>query len=155
MSATLTFDTLGKADSYTYELTVNYRRRNNEDGSLSESTPTKLGDFFTVDELSDHIYKADLHANPGSYSFTVNAKHKTSGWTESITTPNSRYVVPDLQPLIVQNLVVQDGYPDKFVLTWDRDPSVTYEIKYKMEDAQGGDYTLIEPVLSDEGAEPG
>lgn len=155
LSATLTFDTLGKTDSYTYELTVNYRRRNNEDGSLSESTPTKLGDFFTVDELSDHIYKADLHANPGSYSFTVNAKHKTSGWTESITTPNSRYVVPDLQPLIVQNLVVQDGYPDKFVLTWDRDPSVTYEIKYKMEDAQGGDYTLIEPVLADEGAEPG
>ena len=155
LSATLTFDTLGKADSYTYELTVNYRRRNNEDGSLSESTPTKLGDFFTVDELSDHIYKADLHANPGSYSFTVNAKHKTSGWTESITTPNSRYVVPDLQPLIVQNLVVQDGYPDKFVLTWDRDPSVTYEIKYKMEDAQGGDYTLIEPVLADEGADPG
>ena len=155
LSATLTFDTFGKADSYTYELTVNYRRRNNGDGSLSESTPTKLGDFFTVDELSDHIYKADLHANPGSYSFTVNAKHKTSGWTESITTPNSRYVVPDLQPLIVQNLVVQDGYPDKFVLTWDRDPSVTYEIKYKMEDAQGGDYTLIEPVLADEGAEPG
>lgn len=155
LSATLTFDTLGKADSYAYELTVNYRRRNNDDGSLSESTPTKLGDFFTVDELSDHIYKADLHANPGSYSFTVNAKHKTSGWTESITTPNSRYVVPDLQPLIVQNLVVQDGYPDKFVLTWDRDPSVTYEIKYKMEDAQGGDYTLIEPVLADEGAEPG
>ena len=155
LSATLTFDTLGKADSYTYELTVNYRRRNNGDGSLSESTPTKLGDFFTVDELSDHIYKADLHANPGSYSFTVNAKHKTSGWTESITTPNSRYVVPDLQPLIVQNLVVQDGYPDKFVLTWDRDPSVTYEIKYKTEDAQGGDYTLIEPVLADEGAEPG
>ncbi len=155
LSATLTFDTLGKADSYTYELTVNYRRRNNEDGSLSESTPTKLGDFFTVDELSDHIYKADLHANPGSYSFTVNAKHKTSGWTESITTPNSRYVVPDLQPLIVQNLVVQDGYPDKFVLTWDRDPSVTYEIKYKMENAQGGDYTLIEPVLADEGAKPG
>ena len=155
LSATLTFDTLGKADSYTYELTVNYRRRNNDDGSLSESTPTKLGDFFTVDELSDHIYKADLHANPGSYSFTVNAKHKTSGWTESITTPNSRYVVPDLQPLIVQNLVVQDGYPDKFVLTWDRDPSVTYEIKYKMEDAQGGDYTLIEPVWADEGAEPG
>lgn len=155
LSATLTFDTLGKADSYTYELTVNYRRRNNEDSSLSESTPTKLGDFFTVDELSDHIYKADLHANPGSYSFTVNAKHKTSGWTESITTPNSRYVVPDLQPLIVQNLVVQDGYPDKFVLKWDRDPSVTYEIKYKMEDAQEGDYTLIEPVLAGEGAKPG
>lgn len=155
LSATLTFDTLGKADSYTYELTVNYRRRNNEDGSLSESTPTKLGDFFTVDDLSDHIYKADLHANPGSYSFTVNAKHKTSGWAESITTPNSRYVVPDLQPLVVQNLVVQDGYPGKFVLTWDRDPSVTYEIKYKMKDALEEDYTLIESVLADEGAKPG
>lgn len=155
LSATLTFDTLGKADSYTYELTVNYRRRNNEDGSLSESTPTKLGDFFTVDDLSDHIYKADLHANPGSYSFTVNAKHKTSGWAESITTPNSRYVVPDLQPLVVQNLVVQDGYPGKFVLTWDRDPSVTYEIKYKMKDALEEDYTRIESVLADEGAKPG
>ena len=154
LSATLTFDTLGKADSYTYELTVNYRRRNNEVGSLSESTPTKLGDFFTVDELSDHIYKADLHANPGSYSFTVNAKHKTSGWTESITTPNSRYVVPDLQPLIVQNLVVQDGYPGKFVLTWDRDPAITYEIRYKMKDAEGN-FILIEPVLADEGAKPG
>lgn len=150
LSATLTFDTLGKADSYTYELTVNYRRRNNEDGSLSESTPTKLGDFFTVDELSDHIYKADLHANPGSYSFTVNAKHKTSGWTESITTPNSRYVVPDLQPLIVQNLVVQDGYPGKFVLTWDRDPTITYEIQYRSKDSTPpDDYTTAKTVKPD------
>ena len=150
LSATLTFDTLGKADSYTYELTVNYRRRNNEDGSLSESTPTKLGDFFTVDELSDHIYKADLHANPGSYSFTVNAKHKTSGWTESITTPNSRYVVPDLQPLIVQNLVVQDGYPGKFVLTWDRDPTITYEIQYRSKDSTSpDDYKTAKTVKPD------
>lgn len=154
LSATLTFDTLGKADSYTYELTVNYRRKSTQEGSLSENTPTKLGNFSSIGELNDYIYSADLHANPGSYNFTVNAKHKTSGWTESITTPNSRYVVSDLYPLVVQNLVVQDGYPDKFVLTWDRDPAITYEIRYKMKDAEGN-FILIEPVLADEGAEPG
>lgn len=54
----------------------------------------------------------------------------------------------------MQNLVVQDGYPDKFVLTWDRDPAITYEIRYKMKDAEGN-FILIEPVLADEGAEPG
>ena len=96
-----------------------------------------------------------METNPGSYFFSVNVKHGTSGWAETVTTTNSRYVVADLQPLVVQNLTVADGYPDKFILTWDRDPSVTYEIKYKMEDAQGGDYTLIERVLADEGAKPG
>lgn len=155
LSAKLTFDMQGKDSDYSYDLTVNYQRLNDTDGSLGESTPAQTKSFTSLDDLNAFIYEAALETNPGSYFFSVNVKHGTSGWTETVTTTNSRYVVADLQPLIVQNLVVQDGYPDKFVLTWDRDPSVTYEIKYKMEDAQGGDYTLIEPVLADEGAEPG
>ena len=155
LSAKLTFDMQGKDSDYSYDLTVNYQRLNNTNGSLGESTSAQTKSFTSLDDLNAFIYEAALETNPGSYFFSVNVKHGTSGWTETVTTTNSRYVVPDLQPLIVQNLVVQDGYPDKFVLTWDRDPSVTYEIKYKMEDAQGGDYTLIEPVLADEGAEPG
>ena len=155
LSAKLTFDMQGKDSDYSYDLTVNYQRLNNTNGSLGESTSAQTKSFTSLDDLNAFIYEAALETNPGSYFFSVNVKHGTSGWTETVTTTNSRYVVADLQPLIVQNLVVQDGYPDKFVLTWDRDPSVTYEIKYKMEDAQGGDYTLIEPVLADEGAEPG
>lgn len=146
LSAKLTFDMQGKDSDYSYDLTVNYRRLNNTDGSLGESTPAKTESFTSLDDLNAFIYEAALETNPGSYFFSVNVKHRTSGWTETVTTTNSRYVVADLQPLVVQNLTVADGYPDKFILTWDRDPSITYEIKYREKDSTGDEFTLVEAV---------
>lgn len=146
LSAKLTFDMQGKDSDYSYDLTVNYRRLNNTDGSLGESTPAKTESFTSLDDLNAFIYEATLETNPGSYFFSVNVKHGTSGWTETVTTTNSRYVVADLQPLVVQNLTVADGYPDKFILTWDRDPSITYEIKYREKDSAGDEFTLVEAV---------
>lgn len=146
LSAKLTFDMQGKDSDYSYDLTVNYQRLNNTNGSLGESTSAQTKSFTSLDDLNAFIYEAALETNPGSYFFSVNVKHGTSGWTETVTTTNSRYVVPDLQPLIVQNLVVQDGYPDKFVLTWDRDPSITYEIKYRKQGTGGTEFTLAEAV---------
>ncbi len=146
LSAKLTFDMQGKDSDYSYDLTVNYRRLNNTDGSLGESTPAQTESFTSLDDLNAFIYEAALETNPGSYFFSVNVKHGTSGWTETVTTTNSRYVVADLQPLVVQNLTVADGYPDKFILTWDRDPSITYEIKYREKDSAGDEFTLVEAV---------
>lgn len=146
LSAKLTFDMQGKDSDYSYDLTVNYRRLNNTDGSLGESTPAQTESFTSLDDLNAFIYEAALETNPGSYFFSVNVKHGTSGWTETVTTTNSRYVVADLQPLVVQNLTVADGYPDKFILTWDRDPSITYEIKYREKDSAGDKFTLVEAV---------
>ena len=146
LSAKLTFDMQGKDSDYSYDLTVNYQRLNNTDGSLGESTPAQTKSFTSLDDLNAFIYEAALETNPGSYFFSVNVKHGTSGWTETVTTTNSRYVVPDLQPLVVQNLTVADGYPDKFILTWDRDPSITYEIKYRKQGTGGTEFTLAEAV---------
>ena len=146
LSAKLTFDMRGKDSDYSYDLTVNYRRLNNTDGSLGESTPAQTESFTSLDDLNAFIYEAALETNPGSYFFSVNVKHGTSGWTETVTTTNSRYVVADLQPLVVQNLTVADGYPDKFILTWDRDPSITYEIKYRKQGTGGTEFTLAEAV---------
>ena len=146
LSAKLTFDMQGKDSDYSYDLTVNYQRLNNTDGSLGESTPAQTKSFTSLDDLNAFIYEAALETNPGSYFFSVNVKHGTSGWTETVTTTNSRYVVADLQPLVVQNLTVADGYPDKFILTWDRDPSITYEIKYRKQDTAGNEFALVEVV---------
>ena len=146
LSAKLTFDMQGKDSDYSYDLTVNYQRLNNTDGSLGESTPAQTKSFTSLDDLNAFIYEAALETNPGSYFFSVNVKHGTSGWTETVTTTNSRYVVADLQPLVVQNLTVADGYPDKFILTWDRDPSITYEIKYRKQGTGGTEFTLAEAV---------
>ena len=146
LSAKLTFDMQGKDSDYSYDLTVNYQRLNNTDGSLGESTSAQTKSFTSLDDLNAFIYEAALETNPGSYFFSVNVKHGTSGWTETVTTTNSRYVVADLQPLVVQNLTVADGYPDKFILTWDRDPSITYEIKYREKDSAGDEFTLVEAV---------
>ncbi len=146
LSAKLTFDMQGKDSDYSYDLTVNYQRLNDTDGSLGESTPAQTKSFTSLDDLNAFIYEAALETNPGSYFFSVNVKHGTSGWTETVTTTNSRYVVADLQPLVVQNLTVADGYPDKFILTWDRDPSITYEIKYRKQDTGGTEFTLAEAV---------
>ncbi|MCI6478648.1 MAG: fibronectin type III domain-containing protein [Spirochaetia bacterium] len=156
LSAQLKFDTMGKASDYSYDLTIYCRNYNESSSSWDKEVEKEKRNFASVEDLNAYIYEAkELTSTLQSYTFSVDVKHVSGAWNEIVTTTNSRYVVKDLQPLVVQNLVVEDGYPDKFVLTWDRDPSVTYEIKYKMEDAQGGDYTLIEPVLADEGAEPG
>ena len=146
LSAKLTFDMQGKDSDYSYDLTVNYQRLNNTNGSLGESTSAQTKSFTSLDDLNAFIYEAALETNPGSYFFSVNVKHGTSGWTETVTTTNSRYVVADLQPLVVQNLTVADGYPDKFILTWDRDPSITYEIKYRKQGTDGTEFTLAEAV---------
>lgn len=146
LSAKLTFDMQGKDSDYSYDLTVNYQRLNNTNGSLGESTSAQTKSFTSLDDLNAFIYEAALETNPGSYFFSVNVKHGTSGWTETVTTTNSRYVVADLQPLVVQNLTVADGYPDKFILTWDRDPSITYEIKYRKQGTGGTEFTLAEAV---------
>lgn len=161
LSATLTFDTLGKADSYTYELTVNYQALQTADASISTTVLSdgKVYNFDTIDDVNAFVYtvdltnEAELKNKEGVYTFTVKVKYKAGTaktWEESVSTINSRYVVKALQPLVVQNLVVEDGYPDKFVLTWDRDPTITYEIQYRSKDSTSpDDYTTAKTVEPD------
>ncbi len=161
LSATLTFDTLGKADSYTYELTVNYQALQTADASISTTVLSngKVYNFDTIDDVDAFVYtvdltnEAELKNKEGVYTFTVKVKYKAGTaktWEESVSTINSRYVIKDLQPLVVQNLVVEDGYPDKFVLTWDRDPTITYEIQYRSKDSTSpGDYKTAKTVKPD------
>lgn len=161
LSATLTFDTLGKADSYTYELTVNYQALQTADASISTTVLSngKVYNFDTIDDVDAFVYtvdltnEAELKNKEGVYTFTVKVKYKAGTaktWEESVSTINSRYVVKALQPLVVQNLVVEDGYPDKFVLTWDRDPTITYEIQYRSKDSTSpDDYKTAKTVEPD------
>ncbi len=156
LSATLTFDTLGKADSYTYELTVNYQALQAADASINTTVLSDgmVHNFDTIDDVNAFVYtvdltnEAELKNKAGVYTFTVKVKY--GDWEESVSTINSRYVIKDLQPLVVQNLVVEDGYPDKFVLTWDRDPTITYEIQYRSKDSTSpDDYTTAKTVEPD------
>lgn len=158
LSATLTFDTLGKADSYTYELTVNYQALQTADASINTTVLSdgKVYNFDTIDDVDAFVYtvdltnEAELKNKEGVYTFTVKVKYKAGTWEESVSTINSRYVVKALQPLVVQNLVVEDGYPDKFVLKWDRDPTITYEIQYRSKDSTSpDDYTTAKTVEPD------
>lgn len=156
LSATLTFDTLGKADSYTYELTVNYQALQAADASINTTVLSdgKVHNFDTINDVNAFVYtvdltnEAELKNKAGVYTFTVKVKY--GDWEESVSTINSRYVIKDLQPLVVQNLVVEDGYPDKFVLTWDRDPTITYEIQYRSKDSTSpDDYKTAKTVKPD------
>lgn len=158
LSATLTFDTLGKADSYTYELTVNYQALQTADASINTTVLSdgKVYNFDTIDDVDAFVYtvdltnEAELKNKEGVYTFTVKVKYKAGTWEESVSTINSRYVVKALQPLVVQNLVVEDGYPDKFVLKWDRDPTITYEIQYRSKDSTSpDDYKTAKTVEPD------
>lgn len=156
LSATLTFDTLGKADSYTYELTVNYQALQAADASINTTVLSDgmVHNFNTINDVNAFVYtvdltnEAELKNKAGVYTFTVKVKY--GDWEESVSTINSRYVIKDLQPLVVQNLVVEDGYPDKFVLTWDRDPTITYEIQFRSKDSTSpDDYKTAKTVKPD------
>ena len=161
LSATLTFDTLGKADSYTYELTVNYQALQAADASINTTVLSDgmVHNFDTINDVNAFVYtvdltnEAELKNKAGVYTFTVKVKYKAGTaktWEESVSTINSRYVVKALQPLVVQNLVVEDGYRDKFVLTWDRDPTITYEIQYRSKDSTSpDDYKTAKTVKPD------
>lgn len=157
LSAQLKFDTMGKASDYSYDLTI-YCRSYNKGTGAWEVPQVKAKESFTSQEaLNSFVYQTqELTEILESYSFSVEVKHISGKWSEVVPTTNSRYVVKDLQPLVVQNLVVEDGYPDKFVLSWDRDPTVTYEIKYKDMSAElEAEFISIETIPADAEAQPG
>lgn len=157
LSAQLKFDTMGKASDYSYDLTIYCRNYNESSSSWDKEVEKEKRNFASVEDLNAYIYEAkELTSTLQSYTFSVDVKHVSGAWNEIVTTTNSRYVVKDLQPLVVQNLVVEDGYPDKFVLTWDRDPTVTYEIKYKDVLAEpDADFNSVETIPADAEAQPG
>lgn len=157
LSAQLKFDTMGKASDYSYDLTIYCRDYDKASGKWKEEEIEDEKNFASVEDLNAYIYETkELTSTLQSYTFSVDVKHVSGAWNEIVTTTNSRYVVKDLQPLVVQNLVVEDGYPGKFVLTWDRDPTVTYEIKYKdvLAEPDAG-FNSVETIPADAEAQPG
>lgn len=157
LSAQLKFDTMGKASDYSYDLTIYCRNYNTNSSSWDKEVEKEERNFASVEDLNAYIYEIkELTSTLQSYTFSVNVKHVSGAWNEIVTTTNSRYVVKDLQPLVVQNLVVEDGYRDKFVLTWDRDPAVTYEIKYKNVSAKpDANFNSVATIPADAEAQPG
>jgi hypothetical protein len=84
----------------------------------------------------------------GFYSYRVDVYLETI-LIDSVDTIGSRMVSESTESVVVENFFVKDGYPDKYVLSFDREDSRKYTIRSAPE--AGGPWTVIKEYANGEG----
>lgn len=146
LSGTLTFDSKELDEDYSYDLSVIINTIA-ENGELKQAEVTSVKSGLTRSQLQEFVYTVNLPEQKGNYSFEITVTNKNSGWSEKIKSSNSRYIVPELNPLIVKNPFVKDGFTDKFEIGFTRNPENTYKIEYKLSDEN--DYKIVKEISPD------
>lgn len=146
LSGTLTFDSKELDEDYTYDLSVLINKIN-ENGELGAAEVTPVESGLTRSQLQEFVYTVNLPEQKGNYSFEITVKNKNSGWSEKIKSSNSRYIVPELNPLIVENAFVEDGFTDRFSIGFARNPENTYKIEYKL--SEENEYKIVKQIPPD------
>lgn len=148
LSGILTFDSKELDEDYSYDLSVMINKIA-ENGELEPEEVTSVKSGLTRSQLQEFVYTVNLPEQKGNYSFEITVTNKNSGWSEKIKSSNSRYIVPELNPLIVENALVKDGFTDKFKISFTKNPENTYKIEYKLSDEN--DYKIVKEIPPDAG----
>lgn len=148
LSGILTFDSKELDEDYSYDLSVMINKIA-ENGELEPEEVTSVKSGLTRSQLQEFVYPVNLPEQKGNYSFEITVTNKNSGWSEKIKSSNSRYIVPELNPLIVENALVKDGFTDKFKISFTKNPENTYKIEYKLSDEN--DYKIVKEIPPDAG----
>ncbi len=132
----LTFSHNTKGINYTYNLTetidpLPYPHANNPDGQITNSYTNKDGNW-----VSNYAAEIDLTRKTtqtskgrGFYSYQLTVLLNGSE-IETVNTIGSRLISEDTETVKVENFNVEDGYPDKFIISWDRDSNKKYFLKF-------------------------
>lgn len=148
LSGILTFDSKELDEDYSYDLSVMINKIA-ENGELEPEEVTSVKSGLTRSQLQEFVYPVNLPEQKGNYSFEITVTNKNSGWSEKIKSSNSRYIVPELNPLIVENALVKDGFTDRFKISFTKNPENTYKIEYKLSDEN--DYKIVKEIPPDAG----
>lgn len=156
LQGTLVFDAKGLDDDYAFDLSYSVNKIDPFTGALKEPAETvQLSTGLTRSQLEESFYNVELPEGEGNYSFVVKITNKKSGWNEEIKSSNSRYIVEDLNPLMVENAFVRDGFVDKFEIGFTRYPVNSYRLEYRLDTEDENSYKLITEIKATGESESG
>ena len=156
LQGTLDFDAKGLDDDYVFDLSYSVNKIDPVSGVLIEPAETvQLSTGLTRSQLEESFYNVELPEGEGNYSFVVKITNKKSGWSEEIKSSNSRYIVEDLNPLMVENAFVRDGFVDRFEIGFTRYPVNTYRLEYRLDTEDENSYKLITEIKATDVSESG
>lgn len=156
LQGTLDFDAKGLDDDYAFDLSYSVNKMDPDSGALKEPAETvQLSTGLTRSQLEESFYNVELPEGEGNYSFVVKITNKKSGWSEEIKSSNSRYIVEDLNPLMVENAFVRDGFVDRFEIGFTRYSVNTYRLEYRLDTEDENSYKLITEIKATDVSESG
>ena len=156
LQGTLFFDAKGLDDDYAFDLSYSVNKIDPVSGVLIEPAETvQLSTGLTRSQLEESFYNVELPEGEGNYSFVVKITNKKSGWSEEIKSSNSRYIVEDLNPLMVENAFVRDGFVDRFEIGFTRYSVNTYRLEYRLDTEDENSYKLITEIKATDVSESG
>ena len=156
LQGTLDFDAKGLDDDYAFDLSYSVNKIDPVSGVLIEPAETvQLSTGLTRSQLEESFYNVELPEGEGNYSFVVKITNKKSGWSEEIKSSNSRYIVEDLNSLMVENAFVRDGFVDRFEIGFTRYSVNTYRLEYRLDTEDENSYKLITEIKATDVSESG
>ncbi|MCR5219020.1 hypothetical protein [Treponema sp.] len=126
LSFEFTFNDSDLESNYKYILS---RKRVTLDASETVEYLTK--EFTSIDELNSYTDEIKpLPSMNGRYSYSVIIKSNASQTNvETVTSSKSRYITEDLNPLVLENFAVSDGYLSKYDISFSATAGNTYIVK--------------------------
>lgn len=156
LQGTLDFDAKGLDDDYAFDLSYSVNKIDPDSGVLIEPAETvQLSTGLTRSQLEESFYNVELPEGEGNYSFVVKLTNKNSGWSEEVKSSNSRYIVEDLNPLMVENASVRDGFVNRFEIGFTRYSVNTYRLEYRLDTEDENSYKLITEIKATDVSESG
>lgn len=154
ISFNLKFEPFEKEASYIYKVQESFE----EFEKLSELTKTKdpvetqVKEVSTISEINNLLYNKDTSENKfGYYSYVFTLLDAGKNVLQEIKTSEKIIVIKD-KNLIPEpkNFTVEDGYANKFIISWIHPENATYVLNYDVLYESGQTFETVETVSKTE-----
>lgn len=160
VSFNLKFEPFEKESSYTYKVQESFEEFENPNDLTKTKEPvkTQVKEVSTISEINNLLYKKDTSENKfGYYSYVFTLLDSGKKVIQTVATSEKIIVIKD-RTLIPQpkNFTVEDGYANKFIISWIHPENSTYTLNYDVLDENGQKIETVsktEEELKADGAE--
>ena len=141
VSFNLKFEPFEKESSYTYKVQESFEEFENPNDLTKTKEPveTQVKEVSTISEINNLLYKKDTSENKfGYYSYVFTLLDSGKNVIQTVATSEKIIVIKD-RTLIPQpkNFTVEDGYANKFIISWIHPENSTYTLNYDVLDENG------------------
>lgn len=151
VSFNLKFEPFEKESSYTYKVQESFEEFENSNDLTKTKEPveTQVKEVSTISEINNLLYKKDTSEEKfGYYSYVFTLLDSGKNVIQTVATSEKIIVIKD-RTLIPQpkNFTVEDGYANKFIISWIHPENSTYTLNYDVLDENS---QIIETVSKTE-----